>query len=193
MNTISFWVTSFLFGVALAMDSFSVSVADGLANPYMTRFQKLFIPFNFGFFQCIMPIIGWFCVKTVADTFVQFQKLIPWIGFFLLLYIGGEMILKRNRPIEAVQNDFFTFKTLVIQGIGTAIDALSVGFAVENYTFPEVLISSLIIGITTFIICVLGIELGKMIGKHLYSSASVFGGIILIGIGIEILVKGLIA
>ena len=191
MNTVSFWITSLLFGVALAMDSFSVSVADGLANPHMTHFQKLFIPVNFGFFQCIMPIIGWFCVKTVADTFVQFQKFIPWIGFLLLLYIGSEMIMNRKRPIEAVQKDFFTPRTLIIQGIGTAIDALSVGFAVETYSLPEVLISSLIIGVTTFVICVIGIELGKMIGKHFYSSASVLGGIILIGIGIEILVKGL--
>lgn len=190
MNSFAFWMTSVLLGFALAMDSFSVSVADGLANPMITQKQKMVIPFVFGFFQFIMPVIGWCCVHTVAEYFSLFERAVPWIGFLLLCWIGKEMILSRNKPIEAVQRDFYTPSTLITQGIGTAIDALSVGFAIEEYAFTEAFICAAVIGIVTFILCVLGIELGRMIGKHLYSSASVAGGIILIVIGIKILIEG---
>ena len=137
MNSFAFWMTSVLLGFALAMDSFSVSVADGLANPMITQKQKMVIPFVFGFFQFIMPVIGWCCVHTVAEYFSLFERAVPWIGFLLLCWIGKEMILSRNKPIEAVQRDFYTPSTLITQGIGTAIDALSVGFAIEEYAFTE--------------------------------------------------------
>ncbi len=190
MHSFVFLTTSVLLGLALAMDSFSVSVADGLANPLITRKQKMVIPFVFGFFQFIMPVVGWLCVHTIAKAFSLFEKAVPWIGFGLLCWIGREMILSRNKPIEAVQRDFYTPATLITQGIGTAIDALSVGFAIEEYAFNEAFVCASVIGIVTFVLCVLGIELGRMIGKHLYSGASVTGGLILIAIGIKILVEG---
>ena len=185
-------IDGFLLGIALAMDSFSLSIADGLANPHMTQFNKIILPLNFGFFQGIMPTIGWYCVNTISHYFVFFQKLIPWIGFFLLLYIGTDMIKNRNSWKEDTEPRKIDLKLLIVQGIATSIDALSVGFAVADYSFVQVFYTALIIALTTFIICVLGIELGNYIGKKFYAHASVAGGLILIAIGINTLIRGII-
>lgn len=184
-------VDGLLLGVALAMDSFSLSIADGLANPQMTRFNKIILPLNFGFFQGIMPAIGWYCVNTISHYFVLFQKLIPWIGFFLLMYIGTDMIKNRDAWKEETEPRKIDLQLLLVQGIATSIDALSIGFAIADYSFIQVLYTALIIALTTFIICVFGIELGNYIGKKFYSHASVAGGLILIAIGINTLIRGL--
>ncbi|MBR3356166.1 MAG: manganese efflux pump [Oscillospiraceae bacterium] len=184
-------VDGLLLGVALAMDSFSLSIADGLANPQMTRFNKIILPLNFGFFQGIMPAIGWYCVNTISHYFVLFQKLIPWIGFFLLMYIGTDMIKNRDAWKEETEPRKIDLQLLLVQGIATSIDALSIGFAIADYSFIQVLYTALIIALTTFIICVFGIELGNYIGKKFYSHASVAGGLILIAIGINTLMRGL--
>ena len=184
-------VDGLLLGVALAMDSFSLSIADGLANPQMTRFNKIILPLNFGFFQGIMPAIGWYCVNTISHYFVLFQKLIPWIGFFLLMYIGTDMIKNRDAWKEETEPRKIDLQLLLVQGIATSIDALSIGFAIADYSFIQVLYTALIIALTTFIICVFGIELGNYIGKKFYSHASVSGGLILIAIGINTLMRGL--
>ncbi len=181
----------FLLGIALAMDSFSLSIADGLANPNMTQFSKIILPINFGFFQGIMPAIGWYCVNTISHYFTFFQKMVPWIGFFLLLYIGTDMIKNRDAWKEETEPRKIDLKLLIIQGIATSIDALSVGFAIADYTFVQVIYTASIIAVTTFIICVFGIELGNYIGKKFYSHASVAGGLILIAIGINTLLRGI--
>ena len=181
----------FLLGIALAMDSFSLSIADGLANPNMTQFSKIILPINFGFFQGIMPAIGWYCVNTISHYFTFFQKMVPWIGFFLLLYIGTDMIKNRDAWKEETEPRKIDLKLLIIQGIATSIDALSVGFAIADYTFVQVVYTASIIAVTTFIICVFGIELGNYIGKKFYSHASVAGGLILIAIGINTLLRGI--
>jgi putative Mn2+ efflux pump MntP len=186
-------IDGLLLGVALAMDSFSLSIADGLANPKMTQFQKILLPLNFGIFQGIMPAIGWYCVNTISHYFVFFQKLIPWIGFFLLLYIGTDMIRNRNAWQEETGPRNIDLMLLLVQGVATSIDALSVGFAIADYSFMQVVYTALIIALTTFVICIFGIELGNYIGKKFYSHASVAGGIILIGIGIHTLVRGIIS
>ena len=89
-----FYLNSFMFGVALAMDSFSVSIANGLNEPDMNRNKQRAIAFTFGWFQAMMPLIGWFCVHTIETMFSQFQKYIPWIALILLLYIGGKMLIE---------------------------------------------------------------------------------------------------
>ena len=83
-----------------------------------------------------------------------------------------------------------TFTTLMVQGVATSIDALSVGFAIADYSFLEAIVSTLLIGVTTFIICIFGLELGKKVGKAFSDKATVFGGSILIIIGLEIFIKG---
>lgn len=189
-----FLFNSILFGIGLAMDAFSVSMANGLNEPDMKKSRMCLIAGTFCIYQIAMPLIGWLCVHTVASLFTSFQKFIPWIALILLLYIGGKMLIEgiRCRDSEAGK-PAVGFGELMIQGIATSIDALSVGFTISDYTFSFALIESLIIGIVTFFICIGGLIIGKKFGTKLANKASILGGVILIAIGIEIFVKGLIS
>ena len=187
-----FFFNSLLLGVGLAMDAFSVSLANGLNEPCMSRKKALGVAGVFGVFQGMMPFIGWVCVSTVAKYFSFFEKLIPWIALVLLLFIGGKMIYE---SITCKEEDgcccrSLTIGTLLVQGVATSIDALSVGFTIADYNWLAALLSSLIIAATTFLICYLGIEIGKRAGTHLAGKAGMLGGIILVIIGIEIFVTG---
>lgn len=185
-------LNSIFLGFGLALDAFSVSVADAMANPGMKKRRKFSIALTFAVFQTLMPLIGWICVKTIADKFTIFQKAVPYIALILLAYIGIKMIIESRKGGEE-ENEVvaaLTFATLMIQGIATSIDALSVGFAIADYSSLEALVSTLIIGITTFIICIFGLELGKKVGKAFSDKATLFGGCILIIIGLEIFIKG---
>ena len=91
---LAFFLNSILFGVGLAMDAFSVSVANAIADPTMRARERLRIAGCFALFQILMPLIGWLCVRTIAESFTAFQKFIPWIALGLLLYIGGKMLLE---------------------------------------------------------------------------------------------------
>ena len=185
---------SILLGIGLAMDAFSVSIANAMADPTMSPKRKNLIAGTFAGFQFLMPMIGWICVHTIATLFTRFQPLIPWIALILLIYIGGHMLIegiKEQKSDEPVEKQPLTFKLLMVQGIATAIDALSVGFTISDYETLEALISALIIGGITFIICRIGLHLGRKFGLKLAGRATIVGGIILIGIGIEIFVKGI--
>ena len=108
-----------------------------------------------------------------------------------LLYIGGKMLIETIfKKEEAEKASELSFGALIVQGVATSIDALSVGFTISEYKLPMALLSSLIIGIVTFAICFGGLKLGKKIGTKLSGFAGILGGIILVGIGIEIFVKG---
>lgn len=185
-------LNSIFLGFGLALDAFSVSVADAMANPGMKKRRKFSIALTFAVFQTMMPLIGWICVKTIADKFTIFQKAVPYIALILLAYIGIKMINESRKGGEEENEGVaaLTFATLMIQGIATSIDALSVGFAIADYSSLEALVSTLIIGITTFIICIFGLELGKKVGKAFSDKATLFGGCILIIIGLEIFIKG---
>lgn len=188
-----FFINSVAFGAGLAMDAFSVSLANGLGEPRMKIEKMCGIAGMFAFFQALMPLIGWVCIHTVVEHFKSFQKFIPWIALALLLYIGGKMLLE---GIKCLKEDVcmiksLTFGTLVLQGVATSIDALSVGFSIAGYGFAEALISALIIACVTFVICMGGIAIGKKFGTHLSGKASILGGIILIAIGIQIFVSGI--
>lgn len=200
-----FFINSVLLGVGLAMDAFSVSMANGLNESAMKKKRMCLVAGVFAFFQFIMPLAGWFCVYTFLEYFSKFSKFIPWIALLLLLYIGGKMIFEAVHEEKAGSgNDSsgedggikkadcisLSFATLLLQGIATSIDALSVGFTIADYRFHEALTASLIIAVVTFAICFAGLHLGKKAGNHLSEKADVLGGIILIGIGIEIFVKG---
>ena len=189
-----FFLNSILFGVGLAMDAFSVSLANGLNEPHMPARRVCAIAGTFAGFQILMPLAGWICVRTVATVFTSFQKFIPWIALILLLYIGGKMLLEgiRSKNGEEVEKSAVGFGALMVQGIATSIDALSVGFTISSYPFPAALIESLIIGAVTFCICVLGLFIGRKFGTKLAGKSSILGGIILIAIGIEIFVTGII-
>ena len=182
-----FFLNSILFGVGLAMDAFSVSMANGLNEPKMGSARMCTIAGTFGAYQIIMPLVGWFCVHAIAEAFESFQKFIPWIALILLLYIGGKMLIEgiKNKD-SAEEKPAVGFGALMVQGIATSIDALSVGFTIAEYSWPAALVEALIIGVVTFGICMGGLAIGKKFGTKLAGKASILGGIILIAIGFEI-------
>ena len=194
--TALFFLNSVLFGIGLAMDAFSVSMANGLNEPRMSRPRMCAIAGTFGGFQILMPLIGWLCVRTIAETFTAFQKWIPWIALILLAYIGGKMLLEgiahRNEAEES-EAAGVGFRALMVQGVATAIDALSVGFTIADLPFPMALTEALIIGAVTFAICIGGLLIGRRFGTKLGGKASILGGVILIAIGIEIFLKGILS
>ena len=186
-----FFFNSILLGIGLAMDAFSVSLANGLNEPAMTRKKMCTIAGVFGFFQALMPMAGWICVHTIVQVFHSFEKLIPWIALILLGYIGGKMLLEGIRHKDDAPEEHLGvgFSALMIQGVATSIDALSVGFTIVDYNLPMALAASLIIAVVTFIICMAGLEIGKKAGTRLAGHASIVGGVILLFIGIEIFVS----
>ena len=182
---------SLLLGVGLAMDAFSVSMANGLQNPGMSRKRMFTIAGTFAFFQFLMPVPGWICVHTISERFTAFQKMIPWIAFLLLGFIGGKMLVEGIRGAEEVQEEIrLSHSELLMQGIATSIDALSVGFTIAPYSTGEALFASTLIGVTTLIICLAGIRIGRYFGMRLAGRASILGGVILILIGCKILFGG---
>jgi Predicted membrane protein len=188
-----FFLNSILFGVGLAMDAFSVSLSNGLNEPDMTKKRMCTIAGTFCGFQIIMPLIGWICVRTIAQAFTAFQKFIPWIALILLAYIGGKMLIEgiKNKDSEE-EKPAVGFAALMLQGIATSIDALSVGFTIAELTWQMALVEALIIGAVTFFICIAGLLIGKKFGAKLSNRASILGGIILIAIGIEIFLSNIL-
>ena len=188
-----FFTNSILFGVGLAMDAFSVSLANGLNEPKMSIRKMNVIAGTFGLFQTLMPLIGWLCVHTIVNIFTSFQKFIPWIALLLLLYIGGKMLADGIKNHDGkVEAPAVGIGALMVQAVATSIDALSVGFTITDYNFPMALVASLIIGLVTYGICLAGLKIGKTAGTRLAGKASILGGIILIIIGIEIFLKGIL-
>lgn len=185
-----FFLKSGALGVSLAMDAFSVSLANGLSEPKMKIKKAFSIAFIFAFFQAAMPLIGWVCVHTVAQQFEAFEKLIPYIALILLAFIGGKMLIEGIKNKSDQEVEAATFKGILIQGIATSIDALSTGFTISEYNAFKAIICALIIALVTFIICFVGVFIGKKFGTSLAGKAGIFGGIILIIIGVQIFIKG---
>ena len=188
---IGFVINSILLGVGLAMDAFSVSIANGLNEPHMRRRREVLIAGTYAFFQFLMPVIGWFCVHELVRQFRVFERFIPWIALALLLWIGGKMIWEGLRKKTEEAPPAVSLKDLMIQGVATSIDALSVGFTIAEYTFVFALTEALIIGVVTFGICMAGLQFGRKIGAKFSGKAPVIGGVILILIGLEIFITGL--
>ena len=170
-----FFLNSALLGVGLAMDAFSVSMANGLHDPRMGRGTMCRIAGTFALFQAVMPMTGWVCVHTIVEMFSSFETFIPWIALALLGYIGGKMLVDGIRGEEAEEAAELSAGALLMQGVATSIDALSVGFTIS---------------VVTFFICMAGLRIGKKFGTKLSGKASILGGMILIGIGLEIFISG---
>lgn len=192
MSSISlFVVNSILLGVGLAMDAFSVSLANGLNEPKMKANRMSLIAGVFAFFQAAMPMIGWICVHTIVQYFSSFEKFIPWIALALLGFIGGKMLYEGMKgETEENENAKLGFGALMVQGVATSIDALSVGFTISEYGLVMALACALIIAVVTFGICIVGLNLGKKFGTKFAGKAGILGGVILIGIGLEIFISG---
>lgn len=185
-----FILNSILLGVGLAMDAFSVSLANGLNEPAMKHRKMFLIAGTFAFFQALMPMIGWICVHTIVEVFGAFDKFVPWIALILLLFIGVKMLIDGIKggddSGEAVG---VSFGALMIQGVATSIDALSVGFTIADYVLFHAAAAAAIIAAVTFVICVAGLKIGRKVGTKLSGKAQILGGVILIGIGLEIFIS----
>lgn len=202
INWFNLIFSSILLGVGLAMDAFSVSLANGLTEQNM-RPRKFFgIPAVFALFQAIMPLCGWLAVSSFLELFNKSMPfipwIIPWISFFLLCFIGGKMLYRgiRSREEEKTVKKALTVGALLLQALATSIDALTAGvdFA-KDYSinqYPYVLLAVLIIAAITFVICVGGIKLGQLMGTRLASKAEILGGCVLLFLGLKIFVSNII-
>ena len=195
MDLLRFIMNSSLLGVGLAMDAFSVSIVNGFHEPEMSAGKKNKIAGVFGGFQTIMPLIGWTAVVFFLHLFQKAEPFVPWVAFGLLLFIGGKMLIEGIRILRGKEEkeERLGKGTLIVQGIATSIDALSVGFTISDYGFGMALTASLIIGVITFILCRIALVLGIRIGTKLNRFSLLVGGIILIGIGTEILLTNLLS
>ena len=185
-----FFLRSVLLGIGLAMDAFSVSIANGLNEPKMKAPKMCGTAGVFALFQFLMPMIGWLCVTLIASVFGVFEKFIPWIALVLLLFIGIKMIIDTVNDNESEEKEPHKagIAALLVQGVATSIDALSVGFTIAEYNAFESLLACAIIGALTFAICLGGIFVGKKAGGKLAGKSGYFGGAILIFIGFEIFI-----
>ena len=185
----SFFFTNILLGVGLAMDAFSVSLANGLNEPQMKKRKLFTVAGVFAGFQALMPLIGWFCVTMLLGLFSAFEPFIPWIALILLCFIGGKMLIEGIRGCDAEEGTCGVgLAALMLQGVATSIDALSVGFTIAEYNLGAALLAVLLIAIVTFFICAAGILIGRHAGTKLAGKAGVLGGCILIFIGLEIFI-----
>ena len=188
---LAFFIENILLGVGLAMDAFSVSLVNGISEPCMKKKKIVLISLVFALFQAIMPLTGWLCVHTILDKFKMIEPFIPWIAFLLLLYIGAGMLKDgiKNDEEEDICSRKVCCTALIIQGVATSIDALSVGFTIASYNFIAALVAASVIAAVTFVICLGGVLIGKRFGTYLSNKSLILGGCILIFIGAEILIK----
>ena len=195
----------FLSGVSLSMDAFAVSVCDGMVYRNVTKRKAVLIPLTFGIFQAVMPIIG-FYISMAFRQIEVFDSIDHWIAFALLLIIGGKMIFDgakdlRKKEDEELKPKNFSMASVLVQGVATSIDALFVGFGLSVMLEGVVQniqlwawISVAIIGVTTFVISLIGVLIGVNVGKLFKKRASVatiVGGAVLILLGVKILLNGL--
>ncbi len=174
-------------GFALSMDTFSVAVAVGLQRCCSYK-QTLRMAGSFAFFQCLMPIIGWFLGTQVHDIIATYDH---WVAFILLSFVGGKMIYESREAQQAPSTDPTKGYTLLILSIATSIDALAVGISLAALK-TDIFLPAVIIGIICFLVTALGLHLRKIFIKNqcnFAKYANVFGGILLIVIGIKILVE----
>lgn len=187
-----FFAENILLGVALAIDAFSVSLANGLNEPCMKMRKMCTVAGLFAFFQALMPFIGWILITTVLSYFNAFKVFIPWIALALLGFIGGKMLYEgiKNKDCECECGcASLTVGALIVQGIATSIDALSAGLNFTEYDLFGAIVAAVVIALVTFMICLTGVFLGKKTGTRLAGKAGILGGVILIVIGIWIFAK----
>ena len=187
-----FFFNSILLGVGLAMDAFSVSLANGLNEPRMSLRRACAVAGTFALFQFLMPLLGWFCVHALVERFTALERFVPWVALALLLFIGGSMLRGGVSADGAAESAGVGALALLLQGVATSIDALSVGFTIAEYDAAAAVTAAAIIAVVTFALCMGGLKLGRAAGARLGGKASILGGAILICIGLEIWLKGVL-
>lgn len=174
-----------LIAIGLAMDAFAVSICKGLSMKKMSWKKAIIIGIYFGIFQALMPVIGYFIGVNFKDLVIQIDH---WIAFILLSFIGINMLKQALDTDSENCNDDVDFKTMSILATATSIDALTIGITFA-FLKVNIVISALIIGIITFLICIIGVKLGNKFGDKYEIKAKIAGGVILILIGFKILLE----
>ncbi|MCL2116161.1 MAG: manganese efflux pump MntP family protein [Methanobrevibacter sp.] len=181
--------TIIIIAIALAMDSFSISITKGFTIKNINTVQSLWIGIFFGFFQGFMPILGW-----VSGVQLEYflSKVAPWIAFVLLVAIGIKMIYEsiKNDEEKNSKKGQFSFKELTFMGIATSIDAFAIGVTLAFLNTP-IIIPAIIIGLVSFIFSEIGIAIGKIMGRFFKDKFEILGGVVLIILGFKILLEGL--
>ena len=178
----------FLIAVGLSMDAFAVAVCKGLATPKITLKKAGIVGLWFGFFQALMPTIGYLVGYRFQDKITVFDH---WIAFVLLLFIGGNMIKESFGKEEEKQNASLAFKEMLLLAIATSIDALAVGVTFAFLPDVPIIPAVSFIGIITFVLSAIGMKIGNVFGTKYKSKAEFAGGLILILIGSKILIEHL--
>lgn len=197
----------FLFGIALSMDAFAVSVTDGLVYRDMNKKRMFFIAIVFGVMQALMPLIGYWLVEGVTQIVGAaageqagnvMTIIVTWLAFALLMFIGGKMLIEAlvdiKKPAEEKEEKKFSIKEVLIMGVATAIDAMATGvaFHADTSTNATIWLHVTIIMVCTFVISLLGIILARQIQKLLkgkYEITGIIGGSILIILGIWVVLS----
>lgn len=186
----AFLLYSFLLGAGLSMDAFSVSLADGLRDPRMSVRRMCATAGTYGAFQACMPLAGRGLVRFAAARLTWFGRWIPWAGAGLLVWMGCRMVRDGLRGVPDARP---RRRTLLLQGFATSVDALSVGFGLAARTLPAALTASGIIAAVTFCDCMVALAVGKRFGLRFSAQASVTGGLVLLGIGVEMALSEIIS
>lgn len=178
-----------ILAIALAMDSFAVSITVGLSIKQFHFSTVGKVCFLFAFFQGTMPVIGWWLGQTFADAISSYDH---WVVFVLLLFIGGKMVLGAIKYQEAAPFiNVYSNKTITTLAIATSIDALAVGISFSLLQV-NIVLPAVVIGLVTFIFSFLGISIGWKLGSICRNKIELIGGLLLIGIGIKILIEHLV-
>ena len=176
-----------LIAVGLAMDAFAVSICKGLAMRKPSLKAILVVGIWFGFFQALMPVIGYYLGSSFYDYIADYDH---WIAFILLAVIGVNMIREALSDEEEGVDDSTGFRTMLILAIATSIDALAVGISLAM-TGDDILTSAVLIGVITSLISAFGVKIGSVFGDRFGKKAELVGGVILIVIGLRILLEHL--
>ncbi len=216
----NFWGT-LIYAVGLSMDACAVAMTNGMNDTKMPAKRAIIIGLFFGFFQFLMPVIGYFITGIIANAFLEtFEKVSAWISFGLLAFLGGKMlyegveewIASRNPSTDGCENcetlgvctrltveeeKTLPLGKLFLQAIATSIDALAVGFTLQALAISEAGLalgvwgSTSMIGVVTFGLSVAAVYIGKAVGGKLANKAEIFGGAVLLAIGVKILLGGI--
>ena len=207
-----------VYSVGLAMDACAVAMTNGMTDSKMPVKRAVLIGVFFGFFQFLMPLIGYFLTGIIANEFQDFfEKVSAWVSFGLLAFLGGKMLYEgieewkesRNPSIDGCENcetlgactrltanddkNELTLGKLFMQAIATSIDALAVGVTLQALKVSEAGLalgvwgSTAMIGVITFALSVGAVYIGKAVGGKLADKAEMFGGVVLLAIGVKIL------
>ncbi len=187
------WVNVILTSLSMSVDAMTVSAVDAIEEQNMKKIKAILIALTFGFFQFIMPLIGYFIGYAFKDVL---EAYIPWIAFSLLTLLAiksfVEWIIERKKKEEDAEEKHISIINIIVQAISTSIDALCIGFAYLYLDIYWALIVFMIIGLTTFVLSMLTSFLAHLVAKKLEKWAGLIASLVFLAVGLKILIEGLI-